>query len=324
MSLGIEISDIKESTQRCIQYSGSCYRRTTNKFVRFKPSDFSKNTLKYIRDNFAEISCDAINEIHRFEENNYDITLIDTLLRKTNEIPQYREFFTARVKKFREEEKIFNIFDLSKNQDYSNLFTMENILSCISEYNLDIDAFLAFCLRMYNVEGLTMHDLFETRHYSDYLHIEKQLKHNQMRKMDKYPQHFLSTFHMCKREYSIRKQELDEEAFRIQCDKFRDLEGKFGKYSIIVPTKTAEIDEEANELKHCVSMYIPKVIKGDTLICFLRHNENIDTPLVTIEVKEGFVTQAYGLLDSKPSEEQLKVLRKWAKKQALKLSWAWG
>lgn len=129
---------------------------------------------------------------------------------------------------------------------------------------------------------------------------------------------------MCKREYSIRRKELDEEAFRIQCDTFRDLEDKFGKYSIIIPTKTAEIDEEANELKHCVSMYIPKVIKGDTLICFLRHNENIHTPLVTIEVKEGFVTQTYGLLDSKPSEEQLRVLRKWAKKHSLKLSWAWG
>lgn len=324
LSLGIEISDIKESIQRCIQDSDSCYRRTTNKFVRFKPGDFSKSTLKYIRDKFTELSTDAINEIHSIDENNYDITLIDTLLRKTNEIPQYREFFTARVKKIREEEKIFNIFDLSKNKDFSNLFTMKNIIGCISEYNLDVDAFLAFCLRMYNVEGLTRHDLFETRHYNDYLHVEKQLKHNQMRKMDKYPQHFLSTFHMCKREYSIRRKELDEEAFRIQCDTFRDLEDKFGKYSIIIPTKTAEIDEEANELKHCVSMYIPKVIKGDTLICFLRHNENIHTPLVTIEVKEGFVTQAYGLLDSKPSEEQLRVLRKWAKKHSLKLSWAWG
>ena len=324
LSLGIEISDIKESIQRCTKDSYSCYRRTTTRYIRIKPSDFSKNTLKYIRNNFTELSCDAINEIYRMDKNNYDITLIDTLLRKTNETPQYREFFTARVKKFRGEEKIFNIFDLSKNKDFNNLHTMENILRCISDYNLDIDAFLAFCLRMYNVEGLTRHDLFETRHYSDYLFIEKQLKHNQMRKMDKYPQHFLSTFHLCKREYSIRKQELDEEAFRIQCDTFRDLEDKFGKYSIIIPTKTAEIDEEANELKHCVSMYIPKVIKGDTLICFLRHNENIHTPLVTIEVKEGFVTQAYGLLDSKPSEEQLRVLRKWAKKHSLKLSWAWG
>ena len=324
LSLGIEISDIKESIQRCTKDSYSCYRRTTTRYIRIKPNDFSKNTLKYIRNNFTELSCDAINEIYRMDKNNYDITLIDTLLRKTNETPQYREFFTARVKKFRGEEKIFNIFDLSKNKDFNNLHIMENILRCISDYNLDIDAFLAFCLRMYNVEGLTRHDLFETRHYSDYLFIEKQLKHNQMRKMDKYPQHFLSTFHLCKREYSIRKQELDEEAFRIQCDTFRDLEDKFGKYSIIIPTKTAEIDEEANELKHCVSMYIPKVIKGDTLICFLRHNENIHTPLVTIEVKEGFVTQAYGLLDSKPSEEQLRVLRKWAKKHSLKLSWAWG
>ena len=324
LSLGIEISDIKESIQRCIQNSDSYYRSTTSNYVSWGPNDFSKNVLKYIRNNFNELSSDAINEIHRMDRDNYDITLIDTLLQKTNEIPQYREFFTARFTRWREEDKVFNIFDLSKNRDWSNLHTMKNIIECISKYNLDIDAFLAFCLRMYNVEGLTMSDLFETRHYRDYLDIEKKLKHNQMRKMDKYPQHFLSTFHLCKREYSVRKQELDEEAFKAQCDKFRDLEGKFGEYSIVVPTKTTEIDEEANELKHCVAMYIPKVIKGDTLICFLRHNENIDIPLVTIEVKEGFVTQAYGLQDSKPSEEELKVLRKWAKKHSLKLSWAWG
>ena len=144
-----------------------------------------------------------------------------------------------------------------------------------------------------------------------------------MRKMDKYPQHFLTTFHITKKEYAIRKQEFDEEDFREQCDKFRDLEQKFKKYSIVVPKQIADIEQEADELKHCVRMYIPQVVQGNTLICFLRNNENLDIPLITIEVKEGFITQAYGLHDSKPSEEQLDVLRSWAKKHSLKLSWAW-
>lgn len=144
-----------------------------------------------------------------------------------------------------------------------------------------------------------------------------------MRKMDKYPKNFLTEFHKAKVEYKVRKQELDERGFTRQCNDFRHLEEKFKEYSIIVPKKIADIEEEADELRHCVRSYIPKVVKGETLICFLRKNENLDTPLITIEVKDGFVTQAYGLGDSKPSEEQLDVLRKWAKKNSLKLSWAW-
>ena len=76
-------------------------------------------------------------------------------------------------------------------------------------------------------------------------------------------------------------------------------------------------------MRHCVRTYIDRVIDGQTLICFLRTNENPKQPLVTIEVKKGFVTQAYGLQDSKPSDEALDVMRKWAQEMNLRLSWAW-
>lgn len=324
LSLGIQISDIEKDIERCIQREKEVYwKPMTSEYVHWGPSDFSKSTLKYIKKNFSEISSDAISEIHYLDSNGFNVKLISELLEKTSATPQYREFFTVTESRWREPDITYNIFDMSKNTRYSNLYTMKTIIECIERYNLDVDSFLNFCLRMYNVEGLDLKDLFETRHYKDYLNIEKILKNHKMTKMDKYPQHFLSTFHISKREYAIRKQELDENAFKHQCDNFRHLEEKFKKYSIVVPKKTTDIEDEADGLKHCVRMYIPKVINGDTLICFLRDNEDIDTPLITIEVKEGFVTQAYGLHDSKPSEEQLDVLRKWAKKHSLKLSWAW-
>lgn len=325
LSLGIDIVDIRESVDRCIQHSSDCYnyRGTTDRHVRWEPSSFSKSGLKYIRTNFKEITTDAINTIYSLNKDECDINLLGKLFSKTESTPQYREFFRVKEYSWVDDSKAYNIFDLSRNKNFSTLNTMESIIECISEYNLDIDAFLKFCLRMYNVEGLTINDLFGTRHYRDYLIMEKKLKNHQMRKMDKYPQHFLTTFHIVKKEYAIRKQEFDEEDFKKQCDKFRDLEQKFKKYSIIVPEQIADIEQEADELKHCVRMYIPQVIQGSTLICFLRDNENLDIPLITIEVKEGFITQAYGLHDSKPSEEQLDVLRSWAKKHSLKLSWVW-
>lgn len=325
LSLGIDIVDIRESVDRCIKHSSTYYnyRHTTDRHVYWEPSSFPKSALKYIRANFDEITTDAISKIYSLSKDGCDISLIGELFNKTESTPQYREFFRIKEYSWRDDSERYNIFDLSQNRSFSNLNTMETIIECISEYNLDIDAFLKFCLRMYNVEGLTIVDLFGSRHYRDYLSMEKKLKNHQMRKMDKYPQHFLTTFHITKKEYAIRKQEFDEEDFKEQCDKFRDLEQKFKKYSIVVPEQIADIEQEADELKHCVRMYIPQVIQGNTLICFLRDNEKLDIPLITIEVKEGFITQAYGLHDSKPSEEQLDVLRSWAKKHSLKLSWVW-
>lgn len=84
-----------------------------------------------------------------------------------------------------------------------------------------------------------------------------------------------------------------------------------------------KLKNEADCLKHCVRIYIPRVIEGSTLICFLRDNEQLEEPLVTIEVKDNHVTQAYGIYDSKPTDEQLDVMRRWARQHSLKLSWSW-
>ncbi len=38
--------------------------------------------------------------------------------------------------------------------------------------------------------------------------------------------------------------------------------------------------------------------KGETTIVFLRDNNNIDTPLITIEIRNGIIRQCYGYHDS--------------------------
>ena len=213
---------------------------------------------------------------------------------------------------------------MSIQLDFDGKKIRRNIIRAINDYNLNIDSFCSFLLRAYNVEGLTLGDLFSTSHYNDYLKMEKAIKHNQMRKMNKYPSHFLSQFHILKKEYNAFKKEYDNALFKEQCDNFRYLEKKYKKYQIVVPEKINEIENEADELHHCVRTYIDRVIDGRTLICFLRDNENVDKPLVTIEVKNGEVTQAYGIYDGKPEEDAIETMRKWAHEKKLRLAWAWG
>lgn len=324
LSLGIDITDIKEGIEKCQKRHSWYYRNEISDVLFIKPSDFSKDGLNYIKKNFKELSKEAIRELKSLDSQGYSLKLFDELLEKTSTY-KYNDFFTVRIRHYDEPDERFNIFDLSQSKGYDSVGKAKRVIQAISEYNLDVDSFLDYCMRLYNVEALELEDLFDYKnHYNDYLDIEKKLKRYKMPKMDKYPANFLSAFHIAKKEYSIMRQEFNEELFKAQCDRFRDLEESYKEYSIVVPERTSDIEHEADELKHCVRSYIPRVVDGKTLICFLRDNEDLNKPLITIEVKENIVTQAYGLYDSKPSDEQIDVMRKWAKKHKLTLQWAWG
>lgn len=87
-----------------------------------------------------------------------------------------------------------------------------------------------------------------------------------------------------------------------------------GTFSITIPKSTQAIIEEGRKLRHCVGVYVDKVIRREDMIYFLRKDRNV--PYVTIEVKDKKVTQIEGGLDnryiSKDSEEY-KAIQEWAK-----------
>lgn len=328
LSLGIKISDVERGIDNCIKdaekyYYSEKYRPHFGTRLYYHPKDCDKRTLKYIRENYTEIDSKVLEDIISVKNMG--------LLMEMDEIsrnPRYADIFHYKWSEYNyriHSREIYDgsVFDLNMKLDWSGGRIRDGILSAIIDYNLNVKSFCEFLLRAYNVEGLTLKDLFGTSHYNDYLKMEKALKRGKMPKMDKYPRQFLTQFHIIKREYNAFKKEYNQEVFRMECDKERWLEKEYKKYRIVVPKKIEEIENEADELRHCVRTYIDRVIDGQTLICFLRTNENPNQPLVTIEVKKGFITQAYGLQDSKPSDEELDAIRKWAGEKHLKLSWVW-
>lgn len=322
LSLGIEITDIKERVENCIKDERTYWRPRFYTDLYVHPKNLDKRMLKYIQKNYKEISSEQIQSLYRLRD-------IDTLLKMTeiSKLDEYEELFLYHWTKYRYREGYIhyeeNVFDLSKDLDYSANRIRENIIKAIDSYNLDIKSFCNFLSRAYYVEGLTLEDLFGSSHYNDYLKMEKLLKHGKMSKINKYPRQFLTQFHIIKREYNAHKKEYDNIRFKEECDSFRHLEKKYKKYQIVVPEKIQEIENEADELHHCVRTYIDRVVQGKTLIVFLRDNENKEQPLVTIEVKNNKVTQAYGKFDKKPEDEELDAIRKWAKEKHLGLAWIW-
>lgn len=73
-----------------------------------------------------------------------------------------------------------------------------------------------------------------------------------------------------------------------------------GKYSILLPKDAMEIIHEGRELQHCVGSagYIQMMAKNYCTILFLRNNQDIDKPLITIEECGGRIRQCYGFRNS--------------------------
>lgn len=73
--------------------------------------------------------------------------------------------------------------------------------------------------------------------------------------------------------------------------RYRELKKKYaysdGTMSIVIPTCAEEIENEGKLLRHCVAGYAERHIKGIKTIVFLRWKDDIHTPYMTIEIKDG-------------------------------------
>lgn len=88
----------------------------------------------------------------------------------------------------------------------------------------------------------------------------------------------------------------------------RKVEYTNGKYSILMPREAREIIREGRELQHCVGRagYIQSMAAGKCMILFLRESRDLDTPLITIEVRDGKIRQCYGFRDSYNHNPQIR------------------
>ena len=91
--------------------------------------------------------------------------------------------------------------------------------------------------------------------------------------------------------------------------------------SAIVPHTLNELYEEGRKLSHCVGSYAKTIVKRETMIAFVRKNNNMDTPYCTVEVRGKKIVQARGF-SNRPSSAMPDVsafLSTWAKEKGLTL-----
>lgn len=274
--------------------------------IKYAPSDCCKSLLQYFKSLNKPIS---VFDINRYVEH-YNRGEFDTL-QKLIELNNSDDYYHL----FCEERYCYLTGSSHRSRNIRDI-----ILDIIHTYDLDLVAFCNFLKRQKNVEQNNLEYLIQRHHYRDYLDMEYHLKNKRKSKMVKYPKNFRTVFHQTEIEYLAIKKQIDDEKFLAISNEHRDLEYRGKKYIMILPDSQDDIVHEANELHHCVRSYIPKVMRGSTLIMFLREKSTPDVPLVTVEVRGNRIPQAYGINDSKPSDEAIEFLKMWAKKKDLHMS----
>ena len=72
-----------------------------------------------------------------------------------------------------------------------------------------------------------------------------------------------------------------------------------------------EILDEANAQDNCVAGFIDKYARGDAEIWLMRRADSPDESLVTVEVRDGRVRQAFQSHNRQVTAEQRRVLMDW-------------
>ena len=309
--------DIRKSIYEGEEKCNTWGKLTYYKSISLAPGDFSKELLNFIKKNYKTVNSTLLNTL--YEDYNHGEYHIEKKLKKIGRDPEFVGIFHYQTQVgYGYNRKVTDKWAFGTSNESRRVKT--NIISAVQNFNLDPIAFCKWLKKQQNVDKNDVGYLFGFgNHYNDYLECEKDLCDGKLSKMNKYPDNFRSQFHRVQEEFSVKKGNIDEAKFERQAIKNKELEHIGRKFQIIIPKQTSEIHNEALVLGHCVRTYIPKVIKGDTLILFLRDKKNPEEPLVTLEVKKGALTQAYGSHDSKPKKEHLEFLKMWCNMKKLKV-----
>ena len=136
---------------------------------------------------------------------------------------------------------------------------------------------------------------------------------------EKYPKSLKLAHDLASKNLEIKVNNEQQELFRevISKEDYKNLEYKGTYYSVVNPKTTDDIVNEGRYLHHCVGSYVNTVIKGATKILFFRNNDNIDIPLITLEVRDGVLRQYKGRQNRRPTDIEMNEIMRWANLKGL-------
>lgn len=184
----------------------------------------------------------------------------------------------------------------------------EKVNTLLDEYNYSFKNLFQYIDDLYTYEAITNSFGWVIQELYDYVRQASKISKH----YDKYPQHFLSTLPIIRRNYDRLKQFYDEEEFKSIHSKSAPLyEKKIKEYSFIYPEKIQDIKDEAVQQSNCVASYISSVLSHQCHIMFMRETKHPEQSLITLEIKNNKIVQARGRYNRMPTETEREVINSW-------------
>ena len=237
----------------------------------------------------------------------YDRQLTDSLIQSYKRAPNmYNLAFSMEFENISSNDLWNMLYNLTP-ADYYGYYDRSHAL--VNVYNYDLKALLKYIDYLCTFEGLTAGTSI-VREIGDYAHMMRDISE----KYEKYPRYFLSTHKIAARNYERLKHQFNESLFAKQIKPEYEITHK--DYKFFYPRCTQDIKDEAVQQQNCVASYINRVIDGNCHILFLRKKDAPTKSVVTIEVRNGKVVQAFQAYNTPCNEEQREAIEAFNKKFA--------
>ena len=289
-------------------YRYSQYYRDNNDML------FQMPELKLLNSRFAKI----LNSENSYERlDNYSLGDLVAILKSTDN----SEFFLS----------IYNLIEKHKllPQDEIFLYTLKNIKkvrTCVDKYNCDLSSLLNYMI--FRIEDMENYGYNSWEDYIDYLDMQtkivtlaKELNPNLIisSKVEKYPKYLKTNHDIVVKIYNNYKREYPEDVFKAMVNYELEEYNLPNKLVVVMPKCSNDVKEEGVVNNHCSGSYIDSIINGDRQVAFLRTAENIDIPLITLDIKDGMIQQYEGKNRRAPNDKEWEAIEKYAKIKKLRL-----
>ena len=199
--------------------------------------------------------------------------------------------------------KVLKVKDINLIRSISNV----RVRKCLEKIKKESNINVVEVTNYFNEKNINLRHI-ET--YKGYLEMLYELNFNMKDKKSLYPENFFEAYENLYEIYnSSIPSKIEKIGSILDVNRYED-----NKYIIYPPKTIQSIFNEANQQRNCLIDYIDDYSKGQSQIYFLRAKKEQDKSLVTIEVRYNKVCQARAKFNNDPSNELVKVIKRWEKK----------
>lgn len=198
-------------------------------------------------------------------------------------------------------EEILNSIELEILSDsYNAINTLENWKTLVVDYQFKNKELYEYLLRAEQFQGIDKSETIIL--LNDYVRMGTELNVE----FDKKTSSLKKNHDLLVREYNFMLNENNKRDYSNMRKKLLKYEFENNTYKIMVPEHLEDIIKEGKALKHCVGSYADSVIKGKTVILFVRDKLQEEVPYYTLEVKNNRVVQCKGRTNKAIDNNNLK------------------